>query len=206
VAPALPVFPALIIFRGAPPPQKGIYQMPKSARGSSQDLFSINGAAEALGRTRRTISRALHGIPPDVTRSGLRLWSMKKIIHAVNTRTMAPILETARHGDQVLTGVAAQTALAFEAYDRAQAKMEALESVAERRAFAREELGPVCREALGLMRQRDQNSGLHEEHVSLRGDRIYALMVRAIEGPCSMTTSEAWGLLDSGDDLGDEAA
>jgi len=180
--------------------------MPKSARGSSEDLFSVNGAAEALGRTRRTISRALHGIPADATRSGLRLWSMKKIIRAVNERTSAPIFETVQQGSQVLTGLAAQTAIAFEAYDKAYARMQQLATVDERRIFAREELGPLCREAIELMRQRDQDCGLHEEHVSLRGDRVYALMVRAIEGPCNMTTSEAWGLLDSGDDEEDEAA
>jgi len=180
--------------------------MPKSVRGSSENLFSVSGAAEALGRTRRTIARALADIPADAVRSGLKLWTMKTIIRAVNERTAAPILETVQQGSQVLTGLAAQTAIAFGAYDGAQAKMEGLDSVEARRAFARAELGPVCREAISLMRQRDTNNGLHEEHVSLRADRVYALMVRAIEIPCDMTLSEAWGVLDQGGNEEDEAA
>jgi hypothetical protein len=180
--------------------------MAKSKRGSSENLFSISGASEALGRSRRTITRALADVQADAVRSGLKLWRMQKIIAAVNTRTAAPILETVQQGSQVLTGLAAQTAIAFEAYDEAQAKMEGLKSVEARRAFARAELGPVCREAISLMRQRDTESGLHEEHVSLRGDRIYALMVRAIEIPCDMTLSEAWGVLDQGGNEEDEAA
>jgi hypothetical protein len=32
---------------------------PKEKRGSDENLFSISGASEALGRTRRTITHAL---------------------------------------------------------------------------------------------------------------------------------------------------
>jgi hypothetical protein len=181
--------------------------MAKSKRGSSENLFSISAASTALNRARRTISRAMDGVAPDAVRHGLKLWRMQKIVDNVNRKTQAPILETVQAGSTVLTGLAAQTVLAFQAYDRAQAKLEGLESVEARRAFARAELGPLCREAISLMRQRDQDSGLHEEHVSLRGDRIYALMVRGIEGPCNWTSSEAWSVLDQGDDdQGDEAA
>jgi phage terminase Nu1 subunit (DNA packaging protein) len=60
-------------------------------RGSDADLFSISGAHVALNRARRTVERALHGIPPAEVRSGLKLWHMRDIVDAINTRTNAPL-------------------------------------------------------------------------------------------------------------------
>jgi hypothetical protein len=186
---------------------KGETEMARSKRGSDENLFSISGAATALSRSRRTISKPLDGVKPDAIRHGLPLWRMQTIVDKVNTRTQAPIIPTiVRQGDQVLTGVAAQCAIAFEAYHRAEERMEKLAGVEERRVSAREELGPLCREAVSLMRQHDTDSGLHEEHVDLRADTIYRLMVRGVELLCGWTSAEAWGVLDPGDDEDEEAA
>jgi hypothetical protein len=89
---------------------------------SENHLFSISGAAEALGRTRRTITHALQGTKPDAIRSGLKLWSMKRIIAAVNANTQAPILTSVSNGglqamfdqlmtadDQMRTGLASRS-------------------------------------------------------------------------------------------------
>jgi len=177
--------------------------MAKSARASSENLFSISAASEIL---RRTITHALQGVPADAIRSGLKLWAMQKIVDAVNSSAQAPILETVVRGSQVLTGLAAQTAIAFDAYHRAQEKMEGLKSVEARRWMARDEIGPLCREALSLMRQRDTEAGLHEEHVMLRFDSLYRLMVRSVEGPCKWSSVEGWAALDPVDEDDEEAA
>ena len=68
VAPARPLYAGLKFFRRVPPPhwyRKG-KQMARSAK--SENLFSISGASEALGRTRRTITDALQGVKPDAIR------------------------------------------------------------------------------------------------------------------------------------------
>lgn len=191
--------------------------MAKSAkvkRGSDENLFSISGAADALNRARRTIERALQGVPAAEVRSGLKLWAMSTIVRCLDERAQAPItkpfITNGRNGEpQVLVGVAAQCAIAFERYDKAQDKLQAIKTIEARRTFVRAELGPICREAIELMRQRDTANGLHEEHVQLRGEQIYRLMVRDVEGPCDWTDEQAWGVLDPprpGDDDYDSAA
>jgi hypothetical protein len=70
VAHAGSISAALKFFRGAPSSQER-NRMAKSAkekRGSDENLFSISGASEALGRTRRTITHALQGVKPDTIR------------------------------------------------------------------------------------------------------------------------------------------
>ncbi len=76
----------------------------KLKRGSDANLFSVSGASEALDRSRRTITRALQGVKPDATRSGLKLWSMKRIVAAVNNNTQAPILGESVSGEKVMSG------------------------------------------------------------------------------------------------------
>ena len=95
--------------------------MAKSKRGSDENLFSITGASEALGRSRRTITRALKNVKPDTVRSGLALWRMQVIIENVNTQTQAPILSAGTAGEQ--TQLANDAEEAFAAFD---ASMEAL--------------------------------------------------------------------------------
>jgi hypothetical protein len=117
-------------------------------RGSSPDLFSISGASDALSRSRRTVAKALRDVPADAEQSGLKLWKMSKIIAAIDANTRAPItVKPVRQGDQVLTGVAAQCAMAFQEYHDAEDAMTKLPTVDERRAFTREELWPMGMEA-----------------------------------------------------------
>ena len=173
--------------------------MAKPARGSSENLFSISAASDALKRSRRTITKALASVKPAAVRSGLKLWRMADIIDAVNRNTQVPILTTARQGNEVLSGIAAETFFAFERYDAAMKAMESLPTLAERRKAAHA-LEPIVREALDLMRQRDVDAGLHPEHVELKNDRVLLLMVRGLEGACEWTSGEAWACLDPGED------
>ena len=164
--------------------------MAKSARGSSEDLFSISGGSEALSSARRTIAKALAGVKPDAVRNGLKLWRMRTIIENVNRRTEAPILTTATTSGSVLTGVAADTERAFRRYDAAYDAMCALPSLAARRAAAHQ-LEPLLREALSLMHDRDVECDLHPEHIELKNDRVRQLMTLGLEGPCEWSHSQA---------------
>jgi hypothetical protein len=178
----------------------------KSKRGSSENLFSISGASEALNRSRRTITRAMANIPADKIESGLKLWTMAKIVAAVNANTQAPILTTARNGSEVLTGLAAETHIAFEAYHAAEDRLTKLPTVEERRAAA-PEVAALARAGLDLMRQRDTDSNLHPEHVNLRNDTLRLLVVRGLESLCEWTHVEAWACVDPClDDEDEEAA
>jgi hypothetical protein len=95
----------------------------------------VNAASEILGRTRRTISRALQSVRPDANRSGLKLWSMRKIVDAVNRNTQAPILTSSPRSEFV-----DQLEADFKAFDDGFAKLEA-EPDLERRRALNEKLG-----------------------------------------------------------------
>jgi hypothetical protein len=177
----------------------------RNPRGSDENLFSINGAALAISRSRRTIAKALDGVPPDAIRHGLPVWRMQTIIDNVNKRTQATLFtKVVQQGSEVLTGVAAQCALAFQDYHAAEDAMAALPSLAERRAAA-PQVAALGREALVLMGLRDTDCGLHEEHVELRGDRLRLLMVRGLESYCEWTSVEAWACIDPGDEESEAA-
>lgn len=166
--------------------------MAKSKRGSDENLFSISGAAKALGRARRTITRALKGIKPDVVRSGLSLWRMQTIINAVNTRTQAPILSP---GDDEAEQRFREL---FEQYDADFAAVKQLPTVAARRA-AMKALAPLVRDMLEAYSERDTQSGLHEDHVLLRGDRMLHLLAlnAEYEAQLDWTHREIWRVLNS---------
>jgi hypothetical protein len=180
--------------------------MAKSARGSSENLFSISGAADALNRSRRTVTKALANVKPAAIRHGLKLWRIADIIAAINNHTEAPLITRSRNGgSEVLTGLAAEAAVAFEAYDRAYDALKALPTLQARRAAARR-LQPLFSEAIQLMRDRDRDAGLHPEHVDLKADKVAFLMVRNVEGPCRWSLDEAWGAMYPDDGEDEEAA
>jgi hypothetical protein len=171
--------------------------MAKSKRGSDENLFSVSGASEALGRARRTITRALSGIKPDAVRHGLSLWKMQTVIRAVNERTEAPLLTTARNPG--LTGSAAATEQAFQRYDAAYDAMVKLKTVAARRGAAHK-TEPLAREALELMRERDTQNGLHPEHIELKSAKVLQLMTLGLQEPCSWSSSQAWACYNPSSD------
>src|ERR1019366_4415718 len=139
-------------------------------RKSSPDLFSIRAAADALSRSRRTVSRALKNIKPDVVQSGLAKWSMKKIISAIDRNTQAPINNQLSMSNEV-SELDRETRAAFDVFDEAFEAMMKAAPLAKRRELAHK-LGPLLAEARQLMEERDTADGLEPEHVELRSERI----------------------------------
>jgi hypothetical protein len=133
--------------------------MAQSNRGSHENLFSISGASEALGRARRTITRALKGIPPDAVRHGLSLWRMQTIIRAVNENTQAPILTNT---DGELAQLCVDATVAFKEFDDAMDALMKLKTVKARRAAAHK-MVPLLNEMVKTMWARDIADDLHEQ-------------------------------------------
>jgi hypothetical protein len=151
-------------------------------RKSSPDLFSVSAAAEALSRSRRTVSRALKNVKPDAVQSGLAKWSMKKIISAIDANTEAPINNQRSMSNEV-SELDRETRAAFDVFDKAFEAMLKAKPLSKRRELAHK-LGPLLAEARQIMKERDTADGLHPEHVELRSGRIYSIILKTIENCC----------------------
>jgi hypothetical protein len=162
--------------------------MTNSKRGSDENLFSISGAADALQRSRRTISKAMKNVTPDAVRSGLSLWKIGKIIEMVNTRTEAPVLPTTA-GEQ--TQLARNASEAFAEFDDAWETLTKLRTQAARRAAALK-MVPLLNTVTETMEQRDLADDLHPEHASLRAQNVWRLCLRGFQHHCNWTSSEVW--------------
>jgi hypothetical protein len=177
----------------------------KEKRGSDENLFSISGASEALGRTRRTITHALQGVKPDAIRSGLKLWSLKRIIAAVNENTRAPILTSTTD-----SGLRAM----FDQLNAADTEMRAISSLEARRAFAKKILLPLLHEVDLAMRRDGRANGELETLTDLRCDQHLRVFLVAGLGPdatggCDWSPSECWNAYHAsydGDESEEEAA
>ena len=163
--------------------------MVNSKRGSDENLFSISGASEALGRARRTISRSMKGVAPDAVRHGLSLWRMQKIIEMVNTRTKAPILTTNTEG--ALTQFCADASEAFQEFDNAWEQLMKLKTLGARRHAARK-MVPLLKAVCETMLSRDLADDLHPEHAELRSQSVYRLSLRGFEHHCQWSPNETW--------------
>jgi hypothetical protein len=161
----------------------------KSKRGSDENLFSVNGASEALGRSRRTISRALKNVKPDTIRSGLALWRMQVIVENVNAKTQAPILPTGTAGEQ--SQLMLDATEAFAEFDSAWDALKQLKTLAARRAAAHK-MVPLLNAVTETMEQRDLADDLHPEHASLRAQNVWRLCLRGFQHHCNWTGSETW--------------
>jgi hypothetical protein len=172
-------------------------------RKSSPDLFSISAAADALSRSRRTVTRALRGIKPIVIESGLPKWSMRTIISAIDRNTQAPINNPITMSNDV-AALDGECQAAFALYDLALEAMLAAKPLSKRRALA-PAIGPLLREARELMLERDLADGLHEEHAALRCEQIYSLTLHLLEKACDWRDSmNAFNILN-GEDEADAA-
>jgi hypothetical protein len=176
----------------------------KTKRGGDENLFSVSGASDALGRSRRTITRALQGVRPAAIRSGLKLWTMHTIIDAVNRNTQAPVLTSA--------SVSGDLQYRFAELDEADAEMRGIEPLAGRPAFARKTLLPLLREVDAAMRSDGKACGELAMLTQLRCDQHLRVFLVAGLGPdatggCDWTPGQCWGAYNAGaDDEGDEAA
>jgi hypothetical protein len=175
--------------------------MAKSARQSSDGLFSVSASSEILGRSRRTISHALQGVKPDAIRSGLKLWKMKRIVEAINSNTQAPILTS--------SAVSGELQALFDQLNEADARMRRMESLKDRRAFARQTLLPLLHEVDREMRLDGKQCGELEMLTGLRCDQHLRVFLVAGLGPdatggCDWTHDEAWSAYNAAGDDGEE--
>jgi hypothetical protein len=173
----------------SPSSPKETKQMAKLKRGSDENLFSITGASEALGRSRRTISRALKNVKPDTIRSGLALWRMQVIIENVNAKTQAPILPTGTAGEQ--TELARDASEAFVEFDTGMEALLNLKTLTARRAAAHRMVS-LLNAVIETMERRDLADDLHPEHASLRAQNVWRLCLRGFQHHCNWTGSEVW--------------
>jgi hypothetical protein len=155
-----------------------------------QNHLSVSAASEVLERSRRTVKRALRGVPPDSHERGQPRWRLPVIIQALQG-TGAPMVQpraASGDGDDRLDQ---ECRTAFEKFDLAVAAMEKMLTLAQRRARA-VELGAVAAEAVRKMRARDESTGLHEQHIDLRAQEVLRLMVWGFCAPCQWSKEEVW--------------
>jgi hypothetical protein len=177
--------------------------MSKSKRASSENLFSISAASDVLGRSRRTVTKALAGVRPAAIRSGLKLWRIGDIISAINENTEAPLLTAA--------SVSGDLQQLFDQLDDADAQMRRIDSLNGRRAFARQTLLPLLREVDAGMRADGKECGEQAMLTQLRCDQHLRVFLVSGLGPqatggCDWTSSECWDAYNAGDDGEDEDA
>jgi len=161
-----------------------------------QTHFSVNAASELLERNRRTVKRALRDTPPDSFERKQPRWKLSKIVAALDRNADRPANHNGGNGNDLDD----QCKAAFAKFDAAYEKMKALPSLAKRREMSIEFAPNMIAEAVHAMKARDTADGLHEEHVDLRGERIYFLMMIGFETPCSWTRDQVWDHLCVGDD------
>ena len=157
--------------------------------------FSVNGASEVLEKDRRTITKALRHVPPDAHENTKPRWRLRKILDALEASTARP-----EHHDA--HGVLADRCDAsFVEFDRRFDEMKSTRSLAKRRKISIA-LAPLIAETIRLMKARDTADGLHPDHVDLKGDRVFALLMVGFCAPCQWSREQAWEHLDASADDG----
>ena len=159
--------------------------------------FPVNAASDMLERTRRTVKRALRHVPPDSYERGQPRWRLPKIIEALEF-SGAPLTEQRHIGD--VGQLADRCEVAFAEFDRRFGEMTTTPALAKRRKMSIA-LASLIAETIRLMKARDTADGLHPDHVDLKGDRVFALLMVGFCEPCQWSREQAWRHLDAtGDD------
>jgi hypothetical protein len=175
----------------------------KPRKQAMQSHLSVNAASELLERARRTVSRALRGVPPDSHERGQPRWRLPTIIKALQS-SGAPMIQPrpASGGDD--DRLERECVAAFAKFDAAVAVMAKLSTLAQRRARAIE-LGELANDCIVKMRARDEATDLHPQHVDLRGQEVLRLMMWGLCGPCQWTKEEVWKhIVSRNEDLTEE--
>jgi hypothetical protein len=155
-----------------------------------QNHLSVNAASEMLERARRTIKRALRNTPPDSHERGQPRWRLPVIIQALQS-SGAPMTEPrpASGGDD--DRLERECGAAFAKFDAAVATMAKLPTLKHRRARAIE-LGDMAADCIAKMRARDESTDLHPQHIDLRSQEVYRLMLWGFLAPCQWSKDEVW--------------
>ena len=80
---------------------------------------------------------------------------------------------------------------AFAKFDKAFDAMKKLPTLEQRRARS-VELGDMADYCIAKMKARDEFTDLHPQHVDLRGQEVYRLMMWGFCSPCEWSKSEVW--------------
>jgi hypothetical protein len=144
--------------------------------------YSINAVSLMLENDRRTVTKAMLGVPPDEKVNGQPRWRLRKIVDAL-----------AQHERSAASagGNTGNTPAQYAAFDRAYDQMKALPTLAKRRAAA-VKLVPVIADMIEALRAHGLASGENPDVTGMRGDRVYQLALAGFQGPCSWTHDQTW--------------
>lgn len=154
-----------------------------------QNHISVNRAAEMLERTRRTVKRALRDVPPDGFERGQPRWRLANIVKALERRTNKT--SYAYQGDGEDDVLEQEHASAFAKFEKAFDAMKKLPTLERRRARS-VELGNLVDDCIAKMKARDEFTNLHPDHIALRGQEVYRIMMWGFCSPCEWNKSEVW--------------
>jgi hypothetical protein len=152
--------------------------------------YSANQLAEMLEKDRGTIVRSLRNVSPDAeTTKGRPTWKLATAARALEKHNRA------QDGGSGNSGAAVANPPEYAAYDRAFDKLEALPTLPARRKAAIA-IMPMLHGMIAALRKQGHEVSQHPEHVELRGDRVYQLMMLGFQGPCEWTHDQVWANLN----------
>jgi hypothetical protein len=151
--------------------------------------YSANAIAETFERDRGVVVRALRNTVPDAVVSGKPQWKIATASRALERHNRA---KDAGSGH---SGATTANPPEYADYDRSFAALEALPTVEARREAAIK-LMPLLHIMIAALRKQGHEVGQHPEHVNLRGDRVYQLMMLGFQRPCEWSHDEVWHKLN----------
>jgi hypothetical protein len=147
-------------------PQKGATEM---------QMFSINAASLLLERDRRTVTKAMFGVPPDAKEKKQPRWKMSTIVDALD-----------RHGgsNNYTNGNSAAANAnrppEYSQFDAAFATLEKLPTLQARRKAAIK-IMPVLHNMIAALGRQGRRGGEHPQHTQLRGDAVYRVTMAGFQ-------------------------
>lgn len=163
----------------------------------STPLFSVNGAAEALERDRRTITKALRHTKPDGKQHGQDRWRLKTILAALEELPGSSTSPRRRRSNDN-NGERWADPRVTELTDDFVAAIEALNAMPlqQRREVAKTKLGPQLSEVNRLLIKYGlENNPGQDELVGYRAESIWRTCFMWIKHLCNWPYEEAWGVL-----------
>lgn len=149
------------------------------------ETFTLNRLSEMLEVDRATMLRALKNTPADAEKSkGKPTFKIATAARALEQHRRASGTSTPGNGVSALPPE-------FAAFDRAFDAMEALPTLAKRRAAAIK-LIPVIDAMMKAMRQHAAANREDPYVTGLRGDEIYRLTLVGFRVPCQWDHDEVW--------------
>jgi hypothetical protein len=154
-------------------------------------VFSINAIADLLERDRATVTRALRHVPPDAFEKKQPRWRLATAVTALDalpgTNHEKPRRRAASDGepDPRIT----------EAYDNFQEALEQLqgiEDIEQRRAFAREKIGPIIAYNNKHTRQWSIENGNSEQLAQLSTEQLWHMSINVVRHFCEWTDAESY--------------